>query len=307
MLQPVKIADVAKAAGVSVSTASKALNGTDRVGEETVKRVKAVAKRMGYTPNMAARMLSSQCKTIGILIPDEPEPHVIYGQFRRELAEAMEEIAGFGYRAEILTYSRENDIESFPECLRELENRCSGLIFIPSYHVNDYIACAEKLKIPKISLQLASDNSICPCVTVDERMIGRMAGEFLGFISVGKNTAVIAGDSRMPIHRLNIEGFLQEITHSEMTLVAVEDSFGDSARTYELTGQLLRAHPGLNSIFVSTYTAPSVCAYLKDYGLAGQVKVVGVDVNEASADCLRDGSLSAALYQNQRRQARRAV
>ena len=277
-MKSVKIADVAAAAGVSVATASKALNGTDRVSKETVKRVQAVAKQLGYTPNLAARMLPCRCKTIGILTPDEPEPRIIYGQFHRGLAEAMEEYSCFGYRAEMMTYSREKDKESFPRCMHNLAERCNGLILIPSYHVDEYISCAAKLKIPTVSLQLASDNNICPCVMIDEWMIGRIAGEFLSIAAPGKETAVIAGDSGMPIHRRNIEGFRQEITGNGMTLAAVEDSFGDSTRTYELTGQLLKAHPNLGSIFVSTYTAPSVCTYLKEHGLAGQVKVVGVSV-----------------------------
>lgn len=53
----VKLAHVAKAAGVSVSTASQALAGTGRVSQETRDRVLAAAEKLGYRTNMAARSL----------------------------------------------------------------------------------------------------------------------------------------------------------------------------------------------------------------------------------------------------------
>ena len=53
----VRIYDVAKAAGVSVATASKALNDTGRMTDETRERVKRVATELGFRPNAMARAL----------------------------------------------------------------------------------------------------------------------------------------------------------------------------------------------------------------------------------------------------------
>ena len=51
------IRDVATAAGVSIATASKALNDTGRIGAETRARVKRVAADIGFRPNALARGL----------------------------------------------------------------------------------------------------------------------------------------------------------------------------------------------------------------------------------------------------------
>jgi LacI family transcriptional regulator len=69
--------DVAKAAGVHKATASRALNpATDsRVSEQTVRRVRAVAQRLGYTPNTLAQGLrTARTSTIGVVLPDLTNP-----------------------------------------------------------------------------------------------------------------------------------------------------------------------------------------------------------------------------------------
>jgi len=70
----VRIADVAKAAGVSNATVSFAFNKPQEISEATVKRVMAVARRLGYTPHPTARSLSTKRSgSIGFLIPQSVE------------------------------------------------------------------------------------------------------------------------------------------------------------------------------------------------------------------------------------------
>lgn len=72
----IRIYDVARVAGVSVATASKALNDTGRMTEETRTRVKQAAASLGFRPNAMARALTRQRSfTIGLLTNDT------YGRF----------------------------------------------------------------------------------------------------------------------------------------------------------------------------------------------------------------------------------
>ncbi|HLI00256.1 MAG TPA: LacI family DNA-binding transcriptional regulator [Acidimicrobiales bacterium] len=71
------LADVARAAGVSVSVVSRILNNDPRLRarEDTRDRVKAVASQLGYMPNHAARALRlSHAETVSLVVPDATNP-----------------------------------------------------------------------------------------------------------------------------------------------------------------------------------------------------------------------------------------
>jgi LacI family transcriptional regulator len=65
----VTIKDIAKRAGVSITTVSRALNGYGDVNEATRRKVAEIAESMGYSPNMAARsLIVKKTKTLGLLL-----------------------------------------------------------------------------------------------------------------------------------------------------------------------------------------------------------------------------------------------
>lgn len=65
------IKDIARVAGVSVTTVSRALNGYSDVNQKTKKRIEEVAKELNYSPNTVARSLvMKKSKTIGLLVSD---------------------------------------------------------------------------------------------------------------------------------------------------------------------------------------------------------------------------------------------
>lgn len=88
------LADVARAAGVSVSTASRSLRGDARIAEPTRARVNEIAEQLGYVPHVAARnLVLRRSHTLGLMIPDVTDP--IHGQI----------VTGFQMRAAELGYS----------------------------------------------------------------------------------------------------------------------------------------------------------------------------------------------------------
>ncbi|MGD8456604.1 MAG: LacI family DNA-binding transcriptional regulator [Anaerolineales bacterium] len=73
--QSITIHDVAKVAGVSVSTVSRVLNEKDDVAEQTYEKVKGVIEELGYSSNLAARsMRSRKTNVIGLIMPDVTDP-----------------------------------------------------------------------------------------------------------------------------------------------------------------------------------------------------------------------------------------
>ncbi|MEM7347018.1 MAG: LacI family DNA-binding transcriptional regulator [Chloroflexota bacterium] len=74
----VTIRDVAKAAGVSVSTVSRVLNDKDDVAAETYEKVQAVIAELGYASSLAAKsMRSHKTNVIGLVIPELEDPFAV--------------------------------------------------------------------------------------------------------------------------------------------------------------------------------------------------------------------------------------
>ena len=93
--QRVTMKDVAKAAGVTTAAVSYAISGKRPISDETRKRVEQAIKDLGYTPNMAARTLSSagnDSKLIGVVVPQtEGEGRLMFqNQFYSEILGSIE-------------------------------------------------------------------------------------------------------------------------------------------------------------------------------------------------------------------------
>lgn len=77
--EPVRLREVAEAAGVTISTASRALNRPELVRPETRERVEAAARDLGYVPNRMARaIVTGRTRAIVFIVPDLTSPMFAY-------------------------------------------------------------------------------------------------------------------------------------------------------------------------------------------------------------------------------------
>ena len=98
----VTIRDVAKTAGVSVSTVSRVLNDKDDVAPETYEKIQRVIETLGYTSSLAAKgMRSRRTNVIGLTMPDVGDPFSI--QVMKGVNQAIRE---FGY--DLIVYTGGN-------------------------------------------------------------------------------------------------------------------------------------------------------------------------------------------------------
>lgn len=84
----VTIKDIAKEAGVSHSTVSRALRDNSLISEETTKRIQATASKLGYLPSAAARSLkTNRSQALGVIISNIDDPYF------SEILQGIEEVA----------------------------------------------------------------------------------------------------------------------------------------------------------------------------------------------------------------------
>lgn len=118
----VTIRDVARAAGVSISTVSRALSSPDQVADETRLRVENVARTMSYRPNRAARgLITGQTGSIGLVVPDLENP------FFGSICKGVQSRArAMGYAVFIADTDEDPAVEA--DVVRSLQKQVDGLI-----------------------------------------------------------------------------------------------------------------------------------------------------------------------------------
>lgn len=116
------IKDVALAAGVSVATVSRAMNGQANVSPETSARILAVMQQLRYSPHGAAQSLvTRRTQTIGVLLPD------MHGEFFSELIRGIDTAARMR-RLHLLLSSSHGDLADTTAALKAMRGRVDGLI-----------------------------------------------------------------------------------------------------------------------------------------------------------------------------------
>lgn len=120
---PATIKDIARRAGVSHSTVSRALRGSSLISDETTERIRLIALEMGYHPSAAARSLkTNQTKALGVIVRNIDDP------FFSEILQGIEDIAqADGYSLFISSSQNETDRERMiVKAMRE--HRVDGVI-----------------------------------------------------------------------------------------------------------------------------------------------------------------------------------
>src|SRR5690554_4112106 len=106
----VTIGEIARAAGVSISTVSKSLNGYKEISDQTRNRVKKIAEQMGYTPNAAAQSLVlKRANTIGIVYEVESGLKNLF--FAAVLESFRKHIQSKGYDILLLSNNTESKLD----------------------------------------------------------------------------------------------------------------------------------------------------------------------------------------------------
>ena len=123
------IKDVARIAGVSVATVSRALNGANSVTAETRQKVQAAALDLRFTPSSAARsLITRRTHTVGTLLPD------LYGEYFSELIRGID-LSARARGLHLLVSSSHGDEREATAALRAMHGRVDGLL-VMSPHVN---------------------------------------------------------------------------------------------------------------------------------------------------------------------------
>ncbi|HEY2795306.1 MAG TPA: LacI family DNA-binding transcriptional regulator [Micromonosporaceae bacterium] len=269
MDQRPKLDDVARAAGVSRSAASRAINGQPGTTPAVRNRVREAATLLGFRPHAAARALATgradgdRSETIEILIV-EPDPNALgvkpfYG---RVMAGVTDAIGNDDVSLRLRVVSVPPAVDDNPPFGRLLIN-------VPA-------AAAKRLKSPHtVALGRSADD--IPFVAPDNVDGARQAAAHL--VSSGRRRIGAIFGPDMPCAVERKAGFLGAAAEAGQSVVSIDGDY-TAPTAYAATLRLLARHPDLDTIFaVCDVTASGVLRALRQTGrrVPDDIAVVGFD------------------------------
>lgn len=267
----ITIKDVAKVAGVSVTTVSRVLNNRGYISDITRKNVYAAMEELDYRPNELARSLfRKKSNILGLIVPNVAHP------FFAELTGFIEYYAYIaGYKILICNSYQDTDKEKeYVEMLKS--HRVDGII-IGSHTLNTSAYLTPNLPIVAIDRNFANN---IPFVTSDNYSGGQLATKLL--IDKGcKKIAHICGtlEINTPANK-RYKAFLDIINKSNVDYIIKEAKLDIHVNYEKIIYNLFQAHPDIDGVFASSDMIAASTMYVANQlgkNVPTDLKVVGYD------------------------------
>ncbi|MHA7222405.1 LacI family DNA-binding transcriptional regulator [Arthrobacter sp. RHLT1-20] len=277
--------DLAKAAGVSRSTASRAINGGSRVSPEAQAAVEAAVVALAYTPNRAARSLvTRRTSSIALVIP-EPDARVMMDPFFAAVITGVNEALRSTDMQLVLLMSRAGDDSA--RTLRYLRGgHVDGAIVVSHHRADDWAETLATTGLPTVFIGRPWDNKLAvPFVDLDNFEGGRLAARHLA--SIGRTRlGTVAGPADMPAAADRLDGWQQGLLEAGLQAGPVIHGDFTTAGGADAARRLLADVPELDGVFAaSDLMALGVIEAVRRQGrgVPGDVAVVGFDNHALAA------------------------
>ncbi|NMB55507.1 MAG: LacI family transcriptional regulator [Leptolinea sp.] len=270
--------DVARAAGVTMMTVSRAINNKSGVSASMRQKILDIARELDYQPNQIARGLATnQTTTVGLVVPDNSNP------FFAQIARGVEDQAyEFGYNIFLINTSEDPAREQ------------KALDSLLGKGVDGLILCSSRLSesrlvryIERYSASVLLNRDIkgairnTTAINLNDLRAAQLAVEH--FISLGrKNIAHICGPANSISSKKRLEGFTSALKANKFTSFdhLIERSAPDIPSGYAAAKFLLTVHPEIDAIYAfNDLVAVGAVQYCAETGrrIPQDIAVIGND------------------------------
>ncbi|MDM5339605.1 LacI family DNA-binding transcriptional regulator [Fictibacillus enclensis] len=247
------IKDIAKHAGVSVTTVSRALNGYSDVNEKTREKIKAVARELQYSPNLLARSLvMKKTKTIGLLVSGMR----IEGSkdnFTYEVLCGINDCAGErGYDLILFSTNSEQQQQKTYNQLCQ-ERKVDGVILQGIKTDDPYLKEVVESDIPCVLVDIPIESDSVGYVTTNNKQGAKIAVDHL--IELGhRQIGMINGHEQAFVSKQRLQGYQEALDQAKIDYqeqYVVNGSFLESEAEVQAE-KLLHAHPEITAVFCAS-------------------------------------------------------
>ena len=308
----VSVHDIARLAHVSIGTVDRALHGRKEINRDTRKRILRIARQVGYTPNLAARLLAvgRAPLCIGVCIPREI--HFFYDQVRQGIMEEARRFESLGVSVLYRPVRRlgAGEVERVRQLL---ESDIRALILAPGDPpgLATLIEEAEKRRIRVLCVSSdAPESARSTVICVDPELNGRCAAELMAkFVPANSRVAIVTGMLQVEDHSRKTQGFCEALPRfcKGGKVIEVIENHEDEEEARQKCAALLERFSAIDGLYVSTVNCLPVCAALDAAGLSAKVRLITTDLFPKMVPYFKNGTISASMYQRPYMQGQTAV
>jgi LacI family transcriptional regulator len=285
------MAELAAAAGVSVATVDRVLNGREAVRADTVAQVAAAAVRIGHAAaGRLGAMPDVRALRIGVLL------HKGGQEFYRNFARAVEHaVAATPGATLVLEFATSQSPTEVAGLMRSLATRCDVMAATAVNHPDITAAVTDVQAMGVPVFALLSDFAMgirAGYVGLNNLKSGRVAAWTMAMaIREPGTVAVFVGGARWHGHEQRDKGFRAYLREAAPQLRVLDTlvNLETRALTYDATQTLIARQPDLRGIYVAGGGMEGAIAALRDAHPAGRVALVVPELIRDSREGLKGG------------------
>jgi DNA-binding LacI/PurR family transcriptional regulator len=213
-----QMADIARIAGVSRATVSRALNGSKLLSPETRERIVDLARSMNYSINVAAQNLRlKQNRTIAVIVPFDPSTrqHLSDPFFLSLIGSIADALTARGLEM-LLSRADVSGLEVATQCVDA--GRASGIVLIGQWHLHDHLNELARRGVPFVVWGARMAEQAYATVGGDNSRGGELATTHL--LQAGAKRVVFLGDTGLPEIAERFHGYLRAHEHAGIKPIA---------------------------------------------------------------------------------------
>jgi DNA-binding LacI/PurR family transcriptional regulator len=269
----IQMIDIARMAGVSTSTVSRALNGSSLTNDETRQRIIELARSLNYTINQSAKNLRmGDNRTIGVVIPydSKTRQHISDPFFLGMLGSLADALTDRHYDLLLSRVDADHldDMASLYDT-----GRARGIIVIGQWGHHDQLNALARRHVPMAVWGAQLPRQLYCSVGSDNVSGGALATDHL--LSLGRRRIVFMGDTDMPEAAKRYEGYVQ--AHQKLGLPVDPKLYIKSPFTAEEAQEAMHAFLQSGVAFDAIFAASDLIAI----NAMGVLKGQGISIPEA--------------------------
>jgi LacI family transcriptional regulator len=304
--------DVARAAGVSLATVDRVLNGRPGVRAATAEKVEAAIAQIGFQRDLGASLLArARDLKLTFFIPDSSN------EFMASLADAVDRRIGqaLADRMHIQTRRiRALDADALAQGLDSLDARdCDCAIIVASEEPSIQAAVDSATRRGIVVMTLVSDlpgTQRRHFIGIDNVAAGRTAASLLGrFLPRGGKVAVIAGSLHLRDHSDRMAGFRAALgaEFHAIELIGPIEGHDERRETQAIVADLLERHGDLAGLYNLGAGNAGLVAALEASSRSGAIRVIAHELTAPTRRGLQSGAIDVVLDQNPDGEIRAAI